>query len=381
MLGGNAMKFLNQLSQYSKQLGIIGIAFLFCNKAKRVFKEVILDFRLRSRILKSNIKYIYGPLNIQYAEDELIALCCLRNGELYIESFMAHHQSMGIRHFVFMDNGSTDRTIAMLQKYENVTILQHHLDFMSYENAARRYLVDRFSQNRWSITLDIDELFDYPYSEKFLLSDFLQYLNHKSYNAAITQMLDMFSDKALMDTDEQTSETLKDRYRYYDISNIDKRDYSYSKPENPRIKMYSGGVRNLLGVYCWLTKVSLLKMDGTIRPFIDCHHVRKAKIADISCLLLHYPFFRLVEKTTDAIENERYGKQGRIEFHEKVKHMLHQSPQLTMKSNTSQFLKGTQALIEQDFIVTSDSYQQWVNVHAMNETELGNRENLEVFSE
>jgi hypothetical protein len=34
-----------------------------------------------------------------------------------------------------------------------------------YENTMKRYLAERFSPGRWNLCADIDELFDYPFSE------------------------------------------------------------------------------------------------------------------------------------------------------------------------------------------------------------------------
>ena len=57
----------------------------------------------------------------------------VRNGELYIRSFLDHYRSMGVRHFVFLDNGSADHTLEMLCTQEEVTVLQTEAPYNKYE--------------------------------------------------------------------------------------------------------------------------------------------------------------------------------------------------------------------------------------------------------
>ena len=153
-----------------------------------------MEFRVRPYLLPRKVKHIHGPAKISYALDELLVISVVRNGELYIRSFLDHYRSMGVRHFVFLDNGSADHTLEMLCKQEEVTVLQTEAPYNKYENTMKRYLAERFSSGRWNLCADIDELFDYPFSEKLSLRDFLGYLNNNNYTAVVAQMLDMFSD-------------------------------------------------------------------------------------------------------------------------------------------------------------------------------------------
>ncbi|MEC4819993.1 MAG: glycosyltransferase, partial [Scytonema sp. PMC 1069.18] len=84
----------------------------------------IMELYVRPLVLKASIRHIYGLKEINYAIDELIVLCVVRNGELYIKSFIEHYLTLGVKHIVFLDNNSTDGTIEIARKYHKVTILQ-----------------------------------------------------------------------------------------------------------------------------------------------------------------------------------------------------------------------------------------------------------------
>jgi len=49
-------------------------------------------------------------------------------------------------------------------------------------------------------------------------------------------------------------------------------------------------------------------MDGKVKPFITWHHARGARMADISCVLRHYPCVSsFAAKLDDAVRTGRYG--------------------------------------------------------------------------
>src|SRR5215212_2794204 len=117
-------------------------------------------------ILEHNVEHVHGPREVDYGIDELVVLVLLRNGRPYIKPFVEHYFSLGVKHIVFLDNGSTDGTIEALKAYDDqkITVLRSKLSFKKYNITMKQYLVERFGQGRWTLSVDIDELFEYPYS-------------------------------------------------------------------------------------------------------------------------------------------------------------------------------------------------------------------------
>jgi len=337
-------------------------------------KRLLMEFGVRPHLLRPKVKYIHGPEKISYGLDELLVISVVRNGELYIRSFMDHYRSLGVRHFVFLDNGSSDRTVEMLCAQNNVTVLQTDAPYNKYENTMKRYLAERFSSGRWNLCADIDELFDYPSSERLSLGDFLRYLNANRYTAVVAQMLDMLPDMALDELENKPDDMLKEKYLFYDISSIEKEDYLWSKRSNPDIKMYWGGVRkSLFGTDNGLTKSPLILMDGKVKPFITWHHVKGARMADISCLLMHYPFVSsFFAKVEDAVRTGRYGMRVTDEYKAYAKR-LEDGAKLNLKLASAQRFTGLDQLIEEQLLIVSNKYRQWVSDHAREHSSLSSR--------
>ena len=250
------------------------------------------------QIVHPTVERVHGPEEVSCRMDELIVLCLVRNGRPYVRSFVEHYSSMGVKHLVFLDNGSTDGTVEALKGYDNVTVLRTGLSFKQYEGAMRRYLVARFGRGRWSLYVDMDELFDYPYSDVVDLDALLGYLNRNKYTAVVAQMLDMFPEEPLSSRAGNLDEPLKERHRFYDISNLKRwriTEHERCPPdntyENNDIAAFAGGIRwTVFGVSTFLTKHPLVFLDDKIKPLVGPHWASNARVADFTCVLYHYKF-------------------------------------------------------------------------------------------
>jgi Glycosyl transferase family 2 len=333
-------------------------------RALRWSTRRVVEFGIRPHLLRGRIRHIQGPTEIEYGPHELLVITVVRNGALHIESFMQHYNALGVAHCVFLDTGSTDGTIDRLCAHRGVTVLQTDASYSRFENTMKRYLAERFSRGRWNLCADIDELFDYPFSSELTLVDFLGYLNHRGFTAVVCQMLDMFSEAPLGTPDSTPDDHLKHKYTWYDISDVDRREYGWSTPSSTAIRMHWGGIRRtVFGTSNALTKAALVRMDGRVRPFVQWHHATGAVVADVSCVLMHYPFVSTFhEKVEDAVRTGRYGTMTTDEYRAYAR-ALARDPLLGLKRGSAQRFTGLDSLIRQGFLVASDAYREWVEAH------------------
>jgi hypothetical protein len=128
--------------------------------------------------------------------------------------------------------------------------------------------------------------------------------------------------------------------------------------------MHWGGTRKrIFGTINGLTKSALVLMDGKVRPFITWHHPKGARMADISCLLRHYPsvssFYAKVE---DALHTGRYGMRVTDEYKMYAKG-LNSGADLNFKLQWARPFAGLEPLIEEHFLIVSKKYWRWVDDH------------------
>lgn len=332
-------------------------------------KNALIEAKIRPLFFRSKVKHLHGPRQLRYGHDELLVTSVVRNGEFYVRSFMDHYLSLGATHFVFLDNGSTDRTVEMLCRHENVTVLQTDAIYYKYENTMKRYLAEEFSMGSWHLCSDIDEHFDYPYSEFLRLRDFLRYLNQRRYTAVIAQVLDMFSDQPLAQLDSKSADRLEELHQYYDLSDIvrlpivEALGVFHPTLDNAKLNFHRGGIRKaLFGTDSGLSKESLIMMDGKVQPYVSWHWTKNARVADISCVLKHYPFLSsFYTKVREAVISGRYGRF--TADYVAYKRALDSSGSFCLMRETARKLENLEQLIDEGFLTVSEMYVNWVATH------------------
>lgn len=327
----------------------------------RVNKIDAVQFGLRGLLLPFRVRHLSGPAEARSNPDDVIVVSVMRNGEPWLESFLAHHRSMGIKHFVILDNGSTDRSIDVLSRQADVTLLASSAPYHAYENTMKRYLANKYCRDRWCLCVDVDEQFDFPGSAHASLHALIGYLDQRGFNAVITQMLDMFSDGPLSEARIRPGIGLRLQYPFYDVSAIDKTPYAFGEVSNPAIMTHHGGIRKkVFGTKNGLSKVSLFRMDGKIKPFIAWHHALNARLADFSGVLLHFPFVdSFYAKVAEAVKSGRYGYLTSDEY-SGYWAGLQKLPGLCLKLESARFLSRTDELLDNGFLAASKEYRDWL---------------------
>jgi len=238
---------------------------------------------------QNNIKRIRIVLNPIIPPNAPILMCMVKNDLERIKLSVLHHRKIGIGHFVFLDNGSTDGTLKWLQKQSDVDLYQTTV----LHNTNRRIglfsrLVNHYGLNRWYAFLDSDELIAYPGMETKPISALMQYAKKHNYTTLRTFMLDMYSKDKIFDESFSNYYDILKENRYYDTltyqETIDSR-YGISVKGGPRSRLLAEG-----SPQPELTKYALTYMQKG-----DCYNVHRAfplhkNFTPCVYVLLHYKF-------------------------------------------------------------------------------------------
>ncbi len=323
---------------------------------------------LRERALPLMVKHLAGRSSIRLAENQAAVTCVYKNGEYYLQQFIEHYLKMGFQHIFFLDNGSSDEIIETARKYENVSVYRCEQPIERYMLSFKKHLAERTVVGGWCLDADMDEFFDYPFSDQVGLHGLLDYLNGKGYTAVMNQMLDMFSDRPLSHLTRMQQENLKEVYRYYDISQVSKVAYRKSEQAvtyggrnvlpNEDISLCYGGVRKTLyGLNPLLTKHSLFRTGHGLELFPHGHFVNRAKLADMSCLLIHY---KLVSNASETSRDNRDAFHGVSKGYGDLLDLLAKKPGYRIKRETAEAFQRAEELLETGFLFASDDYRAFV---------------------
>lgn len=372
MKGG--IKIINKIYDgiFALLFSLLDVICIYLNKGRYILRPRVGVSRFYMFIVALSIKHIYGPKKIICSKDEFIVVCLVKDAQEYVKPFVEHYNVLGAKHIVFLDNNSSDYTVRMACKYKNVTVFSTSLPYKIYAHNFKPYLKRRFSRNSWCLCVDIDEFFDYPFSDKINMKSLLNYLNERSYNAVLANMLEMFSDKPLNKLEKGKDINFKDKYRFYDLSEVTKRTIGLTiAVSNKDCKHYLDGIRKTV---FGISKVGLHKYplvfleEGFPAHKMKEHYVvGKVRLADFSCVLFHYIFTgNFKNKCIKAIKEKSYYKDS-LKY-KKYFETLQHNPDLNIKekARSPQKLHDTNELIDNGFLCISDDFIKFVMSYIKN---------------
>jgi len=228
--------------------------------------------------------------------EEILCLLKVRNEILRIHSVLEHHRAIGVNRFFIVDNCSDDGTVDFLMAQSDVALFAAHEEFKSSQAGAKwlHSILNTFCEGRWSLVVDGDELFVYPYFENNDLGVLCGFLDKFDHTAMLATMVDMYSAAPICETVHKQASSLLDTCPYFDPGPYD----VYASPDFPFIKIRGGARRRCFwdsstnGRPPALSKVPLIKWQRGYKYISSTHAMFPApqSIPEICGALLHFKF-------------------------------------------------------------------------------------------
>lgn len=180
----------------------------------------------------------------------------------------------------------------------------------------------------------------------------------------------MFSCKPLSQLTKHRNDNLQADYEYYDISNLTKTKYqaselvarygSRNQISSADAALFFGGIRRtLFGNNCLLTKHSLFMPGKELDLFPHVHFVNGARLADISCVMLHY---KLTNNALEATLQNKEGFVGLSKRYEQFRDFLVNNPTYQIKQHSSVEFGNIDELVKSGFLFVSQEYRDYVRM-------------------
>ncbi|MGC9368555.1 MAG: glycosyltransferase family 2 protein [Paracoccaceae bacterium] len=124
---------------------------------------------------------------------DILAFVTLRNECVRLPHFFDYYRALGIDHFLMVDNGSDDGTREFLVNQPDVSLWTTD---RSYKRARfgvdwLNWLQRKYAHGHWSLVVDVDEFFVYPFCDTRpigALTDWLDASSIKSFGAMLVDM-------------------------------------------------------------------------------------------------------------------------------------------------------------------------------------------------
>lgn len=327
-----------------------------------------VEQRRRARFARA-LTHLHGPSTLDMEKEDVLAIVLVRNGSYYMDVFFEHYRRLGVRHFAFIDNGSTDETLQRLSSEPGVVVDQCTLPLAGYEDLLRQHPANTYGRDRWCLYVDMDELFDFEGSAALGLAGLTRYLTAQGATAMMAQMLEMFPKTPLRENAHLSYADAVEAFGYFDISDVRKYDYHSDQIEfsalladnsvpHDALKFCFGGVRGkVFGENCCLTKHPLVFNGPEVSPAPHPHLSMGVRCADITGVVKHYKF----AGDTAARDAASLGS-GDLDHGEDAARaaVLTQTPNVTLFSLDARPWNRVELLIRAGFLVGSDAFTRYL---------------------
>lgn len=136
------------------------------------------------------------------SKGDILLFCTLRNEAHRISFFLDYYRRLGVKHFIFVDNGSDDNFQELVSKYDDVTVYYTEASYKA-SNFGMHWLnslLRKHGTGHWCMTCDPDEFLVYPKSDVLDLKDLTTYLDSNHRPSFFTLMVDMYGKGSLADS-------------------------------------------------------------------------------------------------------------------------------------------------------------------------------------
>lgn len=273
-----------------------------------------------------------------------VLLCVVKNDREKVKAQVEYHRRIGIKHFAYIDNMSTDGICEWLSEQRDVTLFRTDAPFNDIvKESWKKQATDALGYGKWYLILDPDELFTYPGIEETPLSAYIAFLESRKIKVITAMMVDMYSKEGLFKS--ASGDFIKD-FRFFDTNTyIHKRWYGFHNIYNgPRWRIFHSG--DML-MHTGLTKYPLIKLEKSFVMSTHKNHptTLNFETAGPAAFLLHYKFLPnerskyhdFAKGGIDSVADREYRQMAKV---------CQQNPELSFYYDGSQELKNSMDLMK-----------------------------------
>lgn len=179
-------------------------------------KLKFLAFQRSFDLKKVDIKF----RSIQNSKYVLVS--CFRNEGFRLKYFIKYYKSIGVQHFLFIDNASSDNTVQILKNYKEVSLWKTNKSYKKSRFGMDwcNYLINKYCKDKWLICCDPDEFLIYPEFETKSLSTITRRMELNNQLAMNTTLIDCYSEKSISKTTLESSQSPFEVCQFFDKPNF-----------------------------------------------------------------------------------------------------------------------------------------------------------------
>lgn len=128
------------------------------------------------------------------APNDILLFSTIRNERIRLPYFLEYYRTLGVNHFLFIDNGSDDGSRQYLENQADVSLWSTTASYKKARFGAdwMNWLLRRYGVGHWCLTVDADEFLIYPFCDTRPLGALTDWLDACAIRSFSTMILDMY---------------------------------------------------------------------------------------------------------------------------------------------------------------------------------------------
>ena len=230
----------------------------------------------------------------------VVAIIVGKNEQEFLPNLLQHHRDLGVEHFLFVDNASSDASIDYMLDQSDVSVFIATQDykFSRFGVNWQETLCSHFCLGKWTLIIDSDELFMFDGFENHSIQELVSKADSEGANAVLSPMVDFYPGGTLEEADVTAEKPFYQVCEYFD--SLDSMnvlsDQSYGPFSNS--KVYSAGLRErIFGRYNsypqpnYLNqKYNLIKYLPSMRLIEGLHFMHGHRTFEAQCGIMHFKY-------------------------------------------------------------------------------------------
>ncbi|HOZ33023.1 MAG TPA: glycosyltransferase family 2 protein [Tabrizicola sp.] len=171
--------------------------------------------------------------------EDILCFMCVRNEAQRLPFMLDHHRKLGVRHFLIVDNASTDGTAQLLDQ-PDISLWTTSASYKASRFGMDwlTWLMQRHGHGHWCLTLDADEILIYPHWQTRPLPALIDWLDRQGQTGLGALTLDLYPDGPVSGASYAAGDDPTTTLKWFDAGN-------YQVQVQPRLRnlWIQGGAR------------------------------------------------------------------------------------------------------------------------------------------
>jgi hypothetical protein len=125
---------------------------------------------------------------------DIIVVSTMRNEQIRLPYFLRYYRDLGVNHFLFVDNDSTDGTQDFLAGQPDVSLWHTKASYKrsNFGIDWMNWLQRKYCHGHWTLVVDPDELFVFPFCDTRSIRALTDWLDNSAIRSFSAMLLDVY---------------------------------------------------------------------------------------------------------------------------------------------------------------------------------------------